>query len=101
MQLKKGLGWKAFYDEDKEEYFCEYYRIQGYHLYEITKEMFDRLSKNMTESDVSSIAGDGRHLFMSVNDRCGPSYAIVFDGDYETLCHGQMRYIAARCGMMK
>lgn len=28
----------------------------------------------------------GRHLYMSVNDRCGPPYTVVFDSDYETLC---------------
>lgn len=27
-----------------------------------------------------------RHLYMSVNDRCGPPYTIVFDDDYEKLC---------------
>ncbi len=29
---------------------------------------------------------EGRHLYMSVNDRCGPPYTVVFDSDYETLC---------------
>ena len=25
-------------------------------------------------------------MYMSVDDRCGPPYTIVFDDDYETLC---------------
>ena len=32
------------------------------------------------------LIADGRKLFMSVNDRCGPPYTIVFDSDYEELC---------------
>ena len=28
----------------------------------------------------------GRHLYMSVNDRCGPPYTIVFDDECRTLC---------------
>ena len=29
---------------------------------------------------------DGRHLFMSVDDRCGPPYTVILDSDYEKLC---------------
>ena len=29
---------------------------------------------------------EGRHLFMSVDDRCGPPYTVIFDDDYEKLC---------------
>ena len=29
---------------------------------------------------------EGRHLYKSVDDRCGPPYTIVFDDDYEKLC---------------
>ena len=29
---------------------------------------------------------EGRRLYMSVDDRCGPPYTIVFDDDYEKLC---------------
>ena len=28
----------------------------------------------------------GRHLFMSVDDRCGPPYTVIFDDDYKKLC---------------
>ena len=78
MQFKNGSGWKAC--------FGEYGGIQSYHLYELTKEMFDQLDENMSEGDAGSIMYDGRHLYMSVDDRCGPPYTIVFDDEYETLC---------------
>ena len=40
----------------------------------------------MTEGDAGGIMYDGRHLYMAVDDRCGPPYTIVFDDEYETLC---------------
>ena len=86
MLFKKGSGWKACYDESNGRYFGEYGGIQSYHLYELTKELFDRLSEEMTEGAASDIMYDGRHLYMAVDDRCGPPYTIVFDDDYETLC---------------
>jgi hypothetical protein len=54
-------------------------------LYEITKEIYDHID----DPDVkwpARLLGDGRKLFMSVNDRCGPPYTIVFDSDYKELC---------------
>lgn len=86
MLIKKGSGWKACFDSDRGRYFGEYGGIQDYHLFEITKEIFDRLDKKMRESEAGSMMHEGRHMYMSVNDRCGPPYTIVFDDDYETLC---------------
>ena len=86
MQLKKGSGWKACYEEDTGRYFGEYGGIQSYHLYELTKELYDRLDEAMTEGDAGTVMYEGRHLYMSVDDRCGPPYTIVFDDDYEKLC---------------
>ncbi|MBR1393267.1 MAG: hypothetical protein IJ561_05470 [Ruminococcus sp.] len=87
MQIKKGRSWNAFYDDENERYFVEYGGITDYKLYEIGKEIFDKLSTDMDEGDVSSVVyGSGRKLYMSVNDRCGPPYTIVFDDDYKTLC---------------
>ena len=86
MQFKKGSGWKACYNDETGRCFGEYGGIQSYHLYELTKEMFDRLEESMTEGDASDIMYDGRHLYMSVDDRCGPPYTVVFDDDYEKLC---------------
>ena len=86
MQFKEGSGWKACYDDENDRYFGEYGGIMSYHLYELTKELYDRLDESMTEGDACMIMYDGRHMFMSVDDRCGPPYTIVFDDDYETLC---------------
>ena len=86
MQFKKGNGWNACYDEESGRYFGEYGGIQAYHLNELTKAQYDALDKKMRESDAGSIMYEGRHLYMSVDDRCGPPYTIVFDDDYEKLC---------------
>ena len=87
MQHKKGWGWNAFYDEENERYFGDHGGIQSYTLYEINKEQYEALTKETTESQACSIMYDGgRRLYMSVNDRCGPPYTIVFDEDYEKLC---------------
>ena len=40
----------------------------------------------MKESDAGTIMHEGRHLYMSVDDRCGSPYTIVFDDNYEKLC---------------
>lgn len=86
MQFKKGSGWKACFDEENGRYFGEYGGIQAYRLNELTKEQYDALDGKMTESDAGSIMYEGRHMYMSVNDRCGPPYTVVFDDDYEKLC---------------
>ena len=86
MQFKTGSGWKACYDEENGRYFGEYGGIMSYHLFELTKEIYDQLDEAMTEGDAGSIMYYGRHLYMSVDDRCGPPYTIVFDDEYETLC---------------
>ncbi|MDO4520379.1 MAG: hypothetical protein Q4B44_01935, partial [Erysipelotrichaceae bacterium] len=74
MQFKKGQGWKACCDEETGRYFGEYGGIQAYHLYELTKEMYENLDEDMTEGDAAGIMHEGRHLYMSVDDRCGPPY---------------------------
>ena len=86
MLFKNGSGWKACFDDKSGRYFGEYGGIQSYHLFEITKEIFDRLDEKMTEGDAGHIMYDGRHMYMAVDDRCGPPYTIVFDDDYEKLC---------------
>ena len=86
MFFKNGSGWKACFDRDSGRYFGEYGGIQSYHLFEITKEIFDQLDEKMTESDAGSVMSEGRHMYMAVDDRCGPPYTIVFDDDYEKLC---------------
>lgn len=86
MIFKKGSGWKACFDSDKGRYFGEYGGIQDYHLFELTKELFDRLDEKMMERDAGSVMHEGRHMYMAVDDRCGPPYTVVFDDDYAKLC---------------
>ena len=86
MTFKKGAGWKACYDSSNGRYFGEFGGVQEYRLMEITKEIFDRLDKKMRESEASDLMCEGRRMYMSVNDRSGPPYTIVFDDDYEKLC---------------
>ena len=62
MLFKKGSGWKACFDCDSGRYFGEYGGIQDYHLFEITKEMFEKLDKKMRESEAGSIMHEGRHM---------------------------------------
>ena len=85
MQCKKGNGWNAFYDEENERYFGEYGGGMAYDLYELTKEQYGQLDETMTEGDACSVMHEGRHLYMSVNDRCGPPYTVVLDSDYKTI----------------
>ena len=86
MQMKQGCGWKAWHDEENSRYFGEYGGIQAYHLHELTKDQYELLKADMTEWDAAKIMSEGRHLYMSVDDRCGPPYTVVFDDDYEKLC---------------
>ena len=86
MHFKEGMSWKACYDEETGRYFGEFGGIQSYYICEITKDMFEQLGDGMTEGDAGSIMHDGRHLYMAVDDRCGPPYTVVFDDDYEKLC---------------
>lgn len=86
MEFKKGCGWKACYDEERDLYTAQRGGLGSYHLYEITKEIYNQLEDGLDDSDVYKIIGEGRHLYMDVNDRCGPPYTIVFDDNYEKLC---------------
>lgn len=86
MQIKQGSGWKAWNDGKNGRCFGEYGGIQAYHLYELTAEQYEALTEKMSEYDAATVMCEGRHLYMSVNDRCGPPYTIVFDNDYKELC---------------
>lgn len=85
MKFKQGIGWKACYDETTGRYTAERGGCGDYHLYEINEEIFDSLKDGMRERDTYELIGAGRHLYMDVNDRCGPPYTVVFDRDYEQI----------------
>ena len=87
MIFKQGSGWKACYDEKSGRYTAEYGVMGGYHLYEITEEAFALLDSDMSEIDaIHLIHDEGRHLYMDVNDRCGPPYSVVLDDNVLNLC---------------
>ena len=86
MEFKTGEGWKACFDETAGTYTAQRSGCGYYHLYEISKEIYDSLEDGMSDCDTYRQISEGRHLYMSADDRCGPPYTIVFDADYETLC---------------
>ena len=86
MQFKEGNGWKACYDEKTGKYTAERGGAGSYHLFEITKEIFDFLKDGMSDSETYEHIHEGRHLYMDVNDRCGPPYTVILDANYKTLC---------------
>ncbi len=86
MQFKEGSGWKACHDGKSGRYTAERREMGAYDLYEITKEIFDALADGMAGSEAGSLISSGRHLYMDVNDRCGPPYTVVFDDEYRELC---------------
>ena len=83
MQFKKGYGWEAVYDEERNLYTG---MVSGFGcvLYEINENLWDQLTDGM-DSEASRILSKGRRLYMEVNDRCGPPYTIVFDEDYKKI----------------
>ena len=85
MEFKEGSGWKCCFDPDTGLYTAQLGSGPNCSLYEITKE----ISEHVDDPDVewpSRLICEGRHLFMSVNDRCGPPYTVILDSDYEKLC---------------
>jgi len=85
MIFKKGMGWRACYDEERNLYTAEIGGGPNHDLYEINKEIFDLLDDPATERP-SSLISNGRHLYMAVDDRCGPPYTVILDEDYQELC---------------
>ena len=87
MVFKKTVAWKACYDEATGRYTAEEGGGMAYDLYEITKEIFDQLDPSAnSDYEALQLIRSGRHLYMSVNDRCGPPYYVVFDKNYRELC---------------
>ena len=84
MQFKKGMGWKAGYGEKTGHCAAETGGPGAYDLYEIDKETFDRLDPHDDRAS-RDLIHKGRHLYMDVNDRCGPPYTVVLDSDYKTI----------------
>jgi len=87
VRFKSGSGWKACYDEKQNLYTAETGGIGAYDLFQITKEIYERLGEEgVSDSDSLSLIHSGRHLYMDVNDRCGPPYTVILDDEYRDLC---------------
>lgn len=85
MEFKEGPGWKCCYNPQRGLYTAQTGGGVNCTLYEITKEIYDHIDDPEVKWP-ARLLNEGRKLFMSVNDRCGPPYTIVFDSDYEELC---------------
>ena len=85
MIFKKGNCWRCCYDPETGLYTAEIGGGPNHDLYEITKEIFDRVDDPDVKWPTSLIC-EGRHLYMAVDDRCGPPYTVVLDSDYQKLC---------------
>ena len=85
MIFKTGMGWKCCYDPETGLYTAELGGGPNHSLYEITKEIFDRVDDPSVEWP-SRLICEGRQLYMAVDDRCGPPYTVVLDTDYQKLC---------------
>ena len=85
MIFKKGNSWRCCYDPETGLYTAEIGGGPNHDLYEITKEIFDRVDDPDVKWPTSLIC-EGRHLYMAVDDRCGPPYTVVLDSDYQKLC---------------
>ena len=85
MIFKSGMGWKCCYDPETGLYTAELGGGPNHSLYEITKEIFDRVDDPAVEWP-SSLICQGRQLYMAVDDHCGPPYTVILDTDYQKLC---------------
>ena len=85
MEFKEGGGWKCCYDPESGRYTAQIGGGVNCDLYEITKDIYEQVDNPDVEWPTRLIC-EGRHLFMSVDDRCGPPYTVVFDPDYEKIC---------------
>jgi hypothetical protein len=85
MEFKTGTGWRCCYDPETGLYTAEIGGGPNHDLYEINKDIYDRVDAPDTESPIRLIIS-GRHLYMAVDDRCGPPYTVVLDSDYKKLC---------------
>ena len=86
MEYKEGASWKACHNEEKGVFGAEVLFQGSWELFEITADVFGRLSKNMSSGEAGELIESGRRLYMHVNDRCGPPYTVVLDDDYADYC---------------
>ena len=85
MEFKKGIGWRCCYDPETGLYTAETGGGTNHNLFEINKEIYDHVDDPEVDFPEGLIF-KGRHLYMTVDDRCGPPYTVILDSDYKKLC---------------
>ena len=72
LHFKKGLGWKACYDDERNLYTAQRSWRGDYHLYEINEEIWNQLDDSDVDAD--RLIHTGRHLYYSEDSPCGHGY---------------------------
>jgi len=86
MEFKEGLGWKACYDDERNLYTAQRKWRGAYHLYEIDKEIYEKLDiKEKDEDDADKLIMQGRCLFESDDDYYTSPYYTIHDENYHEL----------------
>ena len=85
MEFKKGIDWRCCFDPETGRYTAEIGGGPNHDLYEITREIYERVDDPSVQWPTRLIS-QGRHLYMAVDDRCGPPYTVVLDSDYKEIC---------------
>ncbi len=87
MQIKKGLGWMACYDEDKGIYTARTSWRGDASYYEIDAEIFNRLdTPEMENEDPDDLIKTGRILYSKSDSPIGPATETVYDDNFAELC---------------
>lgn len=85
MQFKEGIGWKACFDEERNIYTAQRSNRDSYALYEISKELFDKLGTDGVDNqDADMNISNGRKLFMA-DTSSGIPYYLVRDENFNEL----------------
>lgn len=84
--FKKGSGWKVCRDENRKIYTAEYGARGYYKLYEIAREAYDKLVREIVDEETAvDLIREGRILFETDEDANGRGYCIVHDEKYQEL----------------
>ena len=86
LHFKKGLGWKACFDEERGIYTAERSWRGFYQLCEIDKETYDKLDPTgKNGEDPDKLIGGGRVLVEADDDYYTMPYCMVKDENYNEL----------------
>ena len=85
LRFKKGLGWKACFDSERDLYTAERSWRGFYQLCEIDKETYDKLGSAGNCEDPDKLIGSGRVLFEADDDYYTMPYCYVKDENYNEL----------------